>query len=184
MQDSLFLGDSLNFTTSVADYLPSDGWTLKFRLIPRVSGAAISITTTQDTTDSSLHRAQVTAATTAAWAAGIFNWASWVEKAAEKYSVSQGVITLRADPRTSSAPYDLRSDAQIALDQARAAFAGWSPTTKSYQIAGREMVFNSAAEILSVISYWENQVLAETNAAGMAAGLKSRRKVMVRLGRA
>ena len=184
MQDSLFLGDTLNFTTLVPDYLPTDGWTLKFRLIPRTSGSAITLTSAQDADDSSLHRTQVSAATTATWTAGIFNWASWVEYSGESYSISSGVITLRADPRTTTAPYDLRSDAQIALDQARAAFAAWSPTTRSYTIAGREMEFNSPAAIIEVISYWENQVKAEQNVADMAAGMKNRRKIMVRLGRA
>jgi hypothetical protein len=184
MQDSLFLGDTLNFTTSVPDYLPTDGWTLRFNFIPRTSGDAFSLVSTQDETDSSLHRTQASAATTADWTAGIFNWHSEVVSGAEQYTVSKGVITLLADPRTATAPYDLRSTAQIALDQALAAYAAWSPTTRSYTIAGREMEFNSPEAIEKYVVYWENRVKDEEIAADLLAGKKNRRKIMVRLGRA
>lgn len=180
MLERLTLGDTLNFTTAVSGYGAASGWTLKFRLIPRTSGSAISITCAAD---GDLHRASVDATTTAAWTAGIYNWSSWVEKAAEKYSVASGVITLLADPRTINAPYDLRTDAQIALDQAKAALKAWTPTTKRYSIAGREMEFNSVTEIIELIGYWETEVAKEANALALASGQRSRRQVFVRLNR-
>lgn len=180
MLERLVLGDTLNYATSVADYPASSGWVLKFRLVPRVSGSAIEITCTAD---GDLHRAQVSASTTAAWAAGTYSWLSWVEQGSEKYSVSNGQIQLIADPRSASAPLDLRTDAQVALDQSKAAFAAWTPTTRSYSIGGRSMEFNSPADILPVIRFWEGEVAKEANAAAMAKGMASGRRVFVRLGR-
>lgn len=180
MLERLILGDTLNFTTTVDGYAASAGWALKYRLIPRVSGSAIEITCTAS---GDLHLAQVDATTTANWVAGTYTWASWVEQGTEKYSVATGEIKLLVNPRTATAPFDLRTDAQVALDQAKAAFAAWTPTTKSYSIGGRSMEFNSAADILPVISYWEAEVAKETNAANMAKGMASGRRVLVRLGR-
>lgn len=44
MQDVLIVGDTLDFVTSVPAYPASSGYTLKYRLIPRVSGTAITLT--------------------------------------------------------------------------------------------------------------------------------------------
>jgi hypothetical protein len=174
----LIVGDTLNFATTVAGYSAADGWALKYVLVPLVSGASITLTTAADGSD---HRLQVGAVTTATWPAGSYNWASWVEKASEKYSVSNGQITLLADPRTATAPFDLRTDAQIALVQARAAFQAWTPTTRRYSIDGREMEFASAGDIIKVVRFWETEVAREDNAALQAKGMASRRKVYVRL---
>ena len=79
---------------------------------------------------------------------------------------------------------DTRSQAQKALDDARAALAAWTPTTRKYTIGGRAMEFNSVAEILQLISYWDAQVRREQAAQAMAAGMKTGRKIHVRMGRA
>jgi hypothetical protein len=182
--ERLTLGGTLSFTTSVSDYLPTDGWTLKYRLVPRSAGPApITLTGTQDTTDSSLHRIQASAATTAGWTAGVYSWASWVEKASEKYDITSGVLTLLADPRTATT-LDERSQARKALDDAKTAYAAWTPTTLRYKIGEREMWFNSRAEIVETISYWQNEVNREGNAEALSKGLKSRRHIFMRLNRA
>jgi enamine deaminase RidA (YjgF/YER057c/UK114 family) len=181
MQARLVLGDTLNFPTTVAGYSAADGWVLKFVLVPRAAGPApITLTSTAD---GEQHRVQVGATTTAAWTAGAYSWHSWVEKASEKYSVSSGSITLQADPR-SAATSDLRSQAQVALEAARAALAAWTPTQRSYTIAGRSMTFNSTADILPIVRYWEQQVAREARAEAASKGLDNGRRVFLRLGRA
>ena len=35
--EKLVAGDTLDFTDTVPDYPPADGWTLKYRLIPQFS---------------------------------------------------------------------------------------------------------------------------------------------------
>lgn len=182
MQERLILGSTLNFATTVAGYSASDGWTLKFRLVPRTSGSAIDITTTADTDDPSAHRAQASAATTAGWTAGVYSWASWVELAGEKYDIAQGVATLVADPRTATAPYDLRSDAQVALDNVRAVIRGKaSADVLRYQIAGRSLERYPMSELVALESKLASEVAREQDAARIASGLKSGRQVYVRM---
>lgn len=181
---SLTAGTTLSYTTSVPDYPANASWVLKYRLIPRVSGSAILLTGAADGADPTLHRITASAATTAAWAAGVYSWASWVEKAGEVYDVASGTVEITPDPRTAVAGgLDTRSAAQVALEAARAALAAWTPTTKSYQIGERSYTFNAPAEIIAVINYWQGVVKREEDLAAMAAGLGSRRKVYVRLSR-
>jgi hypothetical protein len=263
--ERLIVGDTLSDTVTVPGYPASEGWTLKYRLIPRTSGAAITFGTTPD---GDAHVLLVGAATTAAWTAAEYNWAAYVERdtlvaatisaaaadnsfndsasgfiaagfevgdvvtvtgftgdvanniasgiitaltaakmtiggtdgdviaddaagesvtiraaTARSHTVLTGAIRLLADPRVATAPLDLRTDAEIALAAAKAAYAAWTGTTKSYTIGNRSMTFNSQADIIPTIQYWEMQVQREKRAAAMRAGLPDPRKTFVRLGR-
>ena len=101
-----------------------------------------------------------TAAATAAWSPVDYTAVQWVEKGAEVYTVDTGQLTILPNLRTATAG-DTRSQAEKALAAARAAFAAWTPTQRRYKIGEREMEFNSTAEILRTISYWEQQVARE-----------------------
>jgi hypothetical protein len=176
----IIVGDSLDFSVSVPGYPASEGWTLKYRLIPRTSGSAITFVSTAD---GDLHIVAVSAATTALWVAGPYNWAAYVEHTDLRSVTWQtGAITLAPNPRTSTAPLDLRSEAEIALAAAESAMASWTPTTRSYTIGGRSMTFSSAAEIRPILDYWKAKVQRERRAARLAAGLPDPRKHLVRLG--
>lgn len=181
MLERVVSGETLNFPVTVATYPASAGWVLHFRLVPRVgSGSAIEFACTASGDD---HLAQVSAVTTAAWTAGTYSWVSWVSKAGEVYSVNNGTVQVLANPFTASGPLDLRTDAEIALDAAKAALASWTPTTRSYTIAGRSMTFSTTAEIVPLIQYWERKVAAERRAAALAKGQPDTRRVYVRMGR-
>ncbi|MCA3174937.1 MAG: hypothetical protein ING36_05230 [Burkholderiales bacterium] len=183
MKSSLVVGDSLNFVTQVPDYLATEGWTLKYRLIPRSAGASIEISAVAE---GESYRVQVAAMTTATWSAGEYSWASWVEKSGESYSLESGAITLAPNPRTATGGYDARSLAQKTLDDLRAAFAAWSASsgrTKRYKIGEREMEFNSVTDIIKLMDYWEGQVTQEQLSADLARGLKPKNRILVRFGR-
>lgn len=171
MQQELIAGDTLNFLTSVPDYLASDGWALHFRLVPRTgANPAITIDAVAEGDD---YRTQVVAANTSAYAADSYTWISWVTKGAEVYTIESGQITIRPNPRSVAAGYDGRSLAEKSLADLRTAFATFTATngtTRSYRIADRERVFNSASDILVQISYWEREVARETNTALAALG--------------
>lgn len=166
-QQTLIAGDTLNFTTSVPDYSALDGWVLKHRLAPR--SASNSVISLSSVADGDYHRTQASATTTATWAADTYTWASWVEKAGEKYSVDSGLITIKPDPRAVAAGYDGRTLAVRALEDCKAAFATFSSTRgvqRRYKIGDREMEFNSSADIIKQIAFWENEVAKEDIAAG------------------
>lgn len=182
MQQELIAGDSLSFLTTVSEYPASSGWVLKFRLVPRTgTNSAIELTAAAE---GELHRTTASAASTSAWAADNYTWASWVEKGAEVYSIENGQIVVKPNPRTVAAGHDGRSEAEKALDDANAALAAWTPTTRRYKINGREMEFNGQADILAIISHWTMAVQREQAAKSMAAGRPNPRKMQVRMGRA
>lgn len=182
MQSLITSGDTLDFTEQLSAYPASAGWVLHYSLVPRDAGAAvISLTGTAAGDD---HRITAAAAATATWQAGSYAWSAWVVNGAFTHTVGTGVLTVQADPRTLAAGADTRTPAARALDQAKAALAAWSPTRKSYSIAGREVTFNSVAEVLQVIAYWDHQVLIERNQAARAMGRPVRsQSIAVRLGR-
>lgn len=181
MQQELIAGDTLNFLTALADYPANEGWVLKFRLVPRTStNAAISLTAVPEGSE---HRTTVTASVTAGWVADNYTWTSWVEKAAEKYSVQSGQITVRADPRAVATGYDGRSVAEKAYDQALAALAAWSPTTRRYRINDREMEFSNKGDVLGVVHFWQQEVAKERRTAALLKGLPDPRKSFVRINR-
>jgi hypothetical protein len=185
MQQRIVIGDTLSFTTSVPDYPADEGWVLKHRLVLRTgAGTAIALTGTADGDDPSLHLTEASASVTATWSAGQYSWASYVEQGSQSYTLSTGSVELLANPRTSTAPLDLRTQAEIALAAAKAAFAAWTSTTRSYTIGNRSITFNSKAEIVQTINYWEMEVQREQRAQRLAKGLADPRKTFVRLGRA
>jgi hypothetical protein len=183
MQDTIRVGDTLDFTTTLADYPASAGWVLTYRLIPRASGTAITITGTASGDD---HRTSATATTSATWTAGEYSWAAYVALADERYTVDTGVVTLTPNLATATA-HDNRSQAQTALEEAKAAFATFQSTggrVRSYSIAGRSMEYADEAALLKAISYWQIQVKIEEAANRRKLGLDDGRRIYLRAGNA
>jgi hypothetical protein len=163
MQQQLIAGDSLNFFTGVLPYSPADGWALQYTLVPVAGGAVITL---NGVAEGGEWRILAAASTTAAWAAGEYNWRAKVDKAGEKYTVDEGRITIRPDLQAAGVGYDTRSTARKALEDLRAALSAWSPLRKRYRIGEREMEFNSPADIIKLITWWEQQVAKEDTLAG------------------
>jgi hypothetical protein len=184
----LIAGDSLAFTTTVPDYPATDGWTLKFRLIPRfTSPVQAPITLTATTYETTGYRVDVGASTTSGWAPGAYSWASWVEQTGQRVTVEQGgELTVAPDPGAAAQGTDVRSDSQRALDNARTALAAYTQSNGNvaeYEIAGRRMRFSSAADIVKLINHLQGEVVRERRAASIAAGLGNPSRIGVRLSR-
>lgn len=180
MQDTLIVGDTLDFITSVPSYLATAGYTLTYRLVPRISGTPISLTATASGSD---YRITATPATTAGWAAGEYSWSAYVTKSGERHTVDSGLVTLQVDPGAVTS-FDGRSQAQRALADAQTALANFSATggrVKRYQIAGREMEFDAAGDILKLISYWKGEVQRENAANAKREGLPDPRRIQIRM---
>jgi hypothetical protein len=187
VKDTLTVGDTLDFTTSVPGYPASSGYTLKYRVIPRTSGAAILLTATAVDDD---YRVQYPPAVTATWAAGEYTWSAWIEKSGERYSVDSGIVTLKVDPAVVAA-YDGRTPARAALDAANAALAGYGNEAFShvsgYTIGNRSMQFREfrdQGDFLAFRSQLKAEVWREDAAVAMAAGLPNPRQIRVRFSRA
>jgi hypothetical protein len=188
MQASINLGDTLNYTTSVPDYPASDGWVLVTRLLPRPgsAGSAISISSSADGADPSLHRTSVDADTTSAWVAGQYSYACFVRKTSsgERYRVDAGQITLEPDPETIT-ELDNRSAAKQALDAVVAAIHGRATSVQMrYRIGEREVQFYSAEELKGLRSDLRVEVARENRDAALAKGLPDPRKSYLRMANA
>jgi hypothetical protein len=188
MIDTIIAGDALDFSKTITDsdgnaYLPSDGWALTYRLVPRSSGpSVISIATTAD---GEQFRAEVTSATTAAWTAGTYTAFAILNLSSEYKTIEIGECVIRANPRTATT-YDGRSDARVAYDALLAAYQSYvtsQGTVAEYEIAGRRMKFASADQILKHLALAKSEWLAEEKAARLAAGLGSGTKVLTRFAR-
>jgi hypothetical protein len=136
--DIIIAGDTLDFTTSVSGYPASAGWTLKYRLIPRVSGTPITITAATGS-DGSSYRVTVAPVTTAAYVAGEYTWYAWVEKSGARVTVEDGLVTIKGDPSTLTT-LDGRTSARKIFDAITAVIEGRaSKDQEEYAIAGRSL---------------------------------------------
>lgn len=173
-------GDSFSALRSWPLYPASAGWVLKLRLVPRAAGGVITLTAAAEGDD---HRFTAAPGTTTSWTAGAYGWAEWVEKGAEVYTVDTGQATVLADPRLAAAGTDSRTLARKTLDDLIAAKAVWDTTggrQRRYKIGEREMEFNSEAEIIQKIHFWEAQLAAEQQAADLAKGLRPKNRILTR----
>lgn len=166
-------GDSAAWTTSLPAYPSADGWALKYRLLWQ-TGAAVDISATASGTDYSV---SLTAANTAAWAAGSATLVSRMERGSgaslERITLGQLAVTILPDLAV-AATYDNRSQAVKALAAARAALAAYMDKGQAhvaeYDIAGRRMKFRSTTEITDLIHYYEREVAREQAATAILQG--------------
>ena len=80
--DTITAGDLITWKKSLGDYPAGESWTLSYALTN--SAAQITFTGTADDDD---HLISVSAATSAAWAAGTYSIQGYVTKALERYLV-------------------------------------------------------------------------------------------------
>lgn len=170
-------GDSITWKKSIADYPASAGWVLNYRLINAAGKIDIASTTSGDD-----HQISVPAVTSAAWAAGYYTWTAYVTKAAERYTLGSGAVTVKPNLAAQTAGYDTRSHAAKTLDAIEAVIEGRATQSHlSYSIAGRQMQFIPIAELLVFRDRYRGEVRSEENAARVANGLASRNRILVRL---
>ena len=179
LENTVYAGDTLEFTSSVPDHPASDGWTLKYRLAPRATGAEIDITATASGDD---YLISVSAATTAGWVAGWYTYTAFVEKASERYTVERGQMQVLPASTTLADGTDTRTHARKVLDAIEAVLENRATLDQeSYAINGRSLKRMPIADLLKLRQLYRAEVAGEEAAAKLAAGLGTARKVQVRL---
>lgn len=182
----LIAGDNLDFVTRVAAYPATDGWTLKYRLVPRfTSPTQAPIEVTAVTYDTTAYRVQVSPSTTANWAAGTYGWASWVEQSGQRITLEQGgELTIAPDPGTATQGTDVRSPAVQALEAVNAILLNKATSgQQGYRIGDRELRSYPLPELLVLRSQLQAEVVREQRAAALAAGRPNPSRFGVRLAR-
>lgn len=171
-------GDTLSFTDTLADYPASAGWFLNYRIINSAGKVDIQSTASGDD-----HVFSVAATVTDDWNAGDYQWQAFVTKAAERYTVSTGSITIKPDLAAEAAGYDARSTAIKAIADLKSALATWTATSghvAEYEIAGRRMKFKSVQEISDLLAFWKREAADDESAQRIASGQSGARRVLVR----
>lgn len=182
--DRITSGDTLDFYDEVPDYPATDGWTLKYNLVPQFSSPAQAIVTLTGTTYNVTDYRVQASPTTMTIAAGVYTWVRWVEKTGARVSLGEGRLEVRANPATLAQGYDSRTQAQKALEDAKTALATFNATSgkvKAYSIAGRSMEFSEAGELVALVRYWENEVRRELAAKAVQEGKPDPRRYYMRL---
>ena len=169
-------GDTATWLKSLSDYSAANGWVLAYTLIN--SAAKITLTATASGAD---HLVNAAAATTAAWAAGGYTWQATVTKAAERYTVATGQITI-APNWAAAATFDTRTSAKKALEAVNLLLESYGSKAymQGYEIAGRKMQFASPGDFLAYRSKLMAEVAREDNATRLAAGLAPKNQLFVR----
>ena len=150
-------GDTLKYTLEgPSDYLPSSGYSATLAL------RGPQLITITGTTDGESFVFEETAANTALYAEGVYNYVIFVEKSTEQVSIETGqtTITLRADLQTQT---DVRTHARKVLDAIEAVIENRATIDqKSYSINGRSLERTPITDLLSLRNYYREQVARET----------------------
>lgn len=166
--DTFRAGDSISWSESLPDYLPSDGWSLKFRLLWSTGNATFDAAPSGDE-----YTVALTSANTASWSAGSATLVRWVEHSGAKRTLSSNAVTILPD-LTAAEQHDGRSRNRRALDDAEAALAaylgGGKAMVAEYSIAGRTMKFRDAEQIVAIINHYRPLVARENAALALLSG--------------
>jgi hypothetical protein len=176
----LTAGDSASWTRTLPDYPASAGWTLSYTMINAV--AKITLNSVANGDD---YAVSIAANDSASWVAGDYDWQAYVTRNDERVTVGRGRV--RILPNLAAATtLDNRSTMRRALEALEAAYFDYISNHQGhlmeYQIAGRTVKFRNAADIWMQIEKLRKEVAKEDAAARLAAGLPSRRRVLVRFG--
>jgi len=152
---SFVAGSTISWTRSLADY-PASDWTLKYFL--RGPGDPLNITCTADGDD---HAATISA-TLSKLAPGEYWLQGRVENAGgEKFVVYEQRLFVRAG-LDSINTFDGKTEAEQVLEGLVAlAKKKASMLQAEYTIAGRQMKFETQADLIKAISYWSRVVSEE-----------------------
>ena len=120
----------------------------------------------------------VSAATSAAYVAGTYDWRARVTKTTEVYTVGTGRITIKA---SFASALDARSSMRTALEAIEATLSGRTTSaTAEYEIAGRRLKYIPLPELLVLRDRYRIDVAREDAAARSAAGLPNPGRIQVR----
>jgi hypothetical protein len=161
--NSIVQGDStelvdLPFTDVNGNSYSSGNAVLKYVL----AGAVSPLTLTAIASGSSW-QTNLTAAQSAALTPGNYSWTVQIfPTGGGRTTLSSGELIVTPDLASAAAGYDGRSQAEIALSQAKAALAnfGASGGVKMYTIGNRQMEF-SRDKLIDEVNFWRAQVQAE-----------------------
>ena len=175
--DTITAGDLITWKKSLGDYPAGESWTLSYALTN--SAAQITFTGTADDDD---HLISVSAATSAAWAAGTYSIQGYVTKALERYLVYKGDIRILPNLATASSGLDDRSHVKKTLDLLEATMEALAAgTMTSTSVLGTTYTRkNMYSELIPTIEKYKVWYRQEQDAERVNQGKKPRGRILTR----
>lgn len=175
----IIAGDTLVWQKTLLAYAADAGWTLNYRLLNAIGHIDIIAGSA-----GSAFLVSVSAATSASYPAGVYDWQSFVSRAStgERYTIETGTIVVLANWAVQTA-LDTRTNAKKILDALEAAWVTASATRAfvfDYKIGDRQMRFATRGEWIAEMDYWRREVAREQRIERIKAGLPSGSKVYTR----
>jgi hypothetical protein len=179
-------GDSTQWKITLSDYPASDGWKLSYVLFK--TGSQITFDSTAEGDD---HLVSLSAATTAQWSAGEYNWSAYVTKDGQRETVrgeggktaqpGSGYIKILPDFSQQTSGYDGRSNTKVMLDAVRAQLQGRATKEQAQMVVGGNVIDKTPIDQLrklydELLTKWQQ----EQAQADQAAGLGNTSNILVR----
>lgn len=149
-------GDSLTFRATLPDYPASQGWALAYTL-----ASTAGVHSIPTTADGDVHVVDVSASTTATWAAGRYRVQAAVTKGSERRTVDAFDVRVLPNLIAATDPVDTRSHARKVLDAIEAYIETGSPTAASVQIGVRQVQNIPLPELLAFRGRYRIEVRRE-----------------------
>lgn len=174
-------GDSWAWAWSSADYLPSAGWVLSWRVLGL--GVALSVSSVAEGDGFVASAPAASTAALAVPARGLpCTLIGWVSRAGERFEVYRAPCLLLPDPATITG--DLRGHATRTLAAIEALLEGRATKDQqSYKIGDRELARIPVPELISLRDYYVSQAAREADAALISSGRRRPYQVLARFGR-
>lgn len=154
----------------------SASWALTYSLVK--SGVRIAISASASGDD---HLVSIPAATSAAYAAGVYAWQAYVTKSTERYLVDSGSIEVLANFAAATSGYDGRSHAAKVLDALKAKIESRATKDQEQMLVGGQVVGQMPIHrLLEFYDRYKAEVANEQAAERIANGLSTGRNVYVR----
>uniref|UniRef100_A0A831XDR5 Uncharacterized protein n=1 Tax=Geobacter metallireducens TaxID=28232 RepID=A0A831XDR5_GEOME len=170
-------GDHITWTRYDADYLPADGWTLKYALR---GPAAINLVSTPD---GDSHIIDIPGSASKDFAPGAYSWAGYYEKSdGTRVTRYTGRIKIAPDLVAATVGYDGRSHAEKVLEAIERVIEGRATRgDQELTFDGKRIVKMTVAELIQLRQQYRNEVQAERRRAAAKAGRRTGRTIKYRM---
>jgi hypothetical protein len=156
----------------------SAGWALTYSLVK--SGIRIAISASASGDD---HLVSIPAATSAAYAAGVYSWQAYVTKSTERYLIDSGLLEIIANFAAATSGLDSRSHVKATLDAIEAMLLKRASNDQAQMmVSGQAINLMSIDKLLMWRDKYKQAYADEQAAERVSNGLGSGKNIFVRFG--
>lgn len=169
-------GDYIQWRRQLSDY-PAGTWTLTYTLI----NASNKYTITAANSGGE-HLVTVTTATSAGYAAGVYQWQAAVVSGAQKYTIASGEMTIKPSFAAAST-LDTRSQAKRTLDAIESEIEARATggMTAEYSIGNRSLKKCTVDELIKLRDKYKAIYTSEQASERISKGLGGANRILVRI---